>query len=64
MKRWSKQQRKIIEDKKIDSFIEDIEKVCKKHNMSISHEDHHGAFEIEKYEEYNIGWLKNAHKSF
>lgn len=41
-------------------FYNDIDEVCKKHNLSISHEDEYGAFEIEKYDEQNIRWLKSA----
>ena len=45
-------------------FIDDIIKVMKKHNLSISHEDSHGAFIIEKYDECNIKWLKDAMKNY
>ena len=45
-------------------FIDDIIKVMKKHNLSISHEDSHGAFIIEKYDECNIKWLKGAMKNY
>ena len=45
-------------------FIDEIIKVMKKHNLSISHEDSHGAFIIEKYDDYNIRWLKNAMKNY
>lgn len=41
-------------------FLNEINKVCKKYNLSISHEDGHGAFEIEKYSEDNWHWLGNA----
>ena len=49
----------ITEEKKED-FLKEIEEVCKKHNLSISHEDSQGAFEIEKYHQQNIEWLKDA----
>ena len=45
-------------------FIEDIDLVCKKHNLSISHEDYHGAFIIEEYDEGNIKWLSHAYKNY
>lgn len=45
-------------------FIEDIDSVCKKHNLSISHEDYHGKFIIEEYSEANIEWLRTADKSY
>lgn len=47
-------------DEKVKLFIEDIETVCKKHNMSISHEDEHGAFIIKSFNQGNIDWLKDA----
>ena len=41
-------------------FIEEIEAVCKKYNLSISHEDGQGAFVIEKFSQENLNWLKRA----
>ena len=61
MKSWS-----IIESEEIETpeevinFLNDIDNICKKYNLSISHEDGHGAFIIEKYDNYNIRWLKNC----
>ncbi|MGV4321231.1 hypothetical protein [Bacillus mojavensis] len=49
-----------MKKEKVEKFLEEIEKVCKEHNMSISHEDGHGAFIIERFDESNIGWLKAA----
>lgn len=62
MESWNniKNIREKIPGKQI-KFLNDIEKVCKKYNLSISHEDPHGAFKIEKYSEENIEWLKHAH---
>lgn len=45
-------------------FLTDIEEVCKKHGFSISHEDVHGAFTIQKYSDFNIKWLKSAMKDY
>lgn len=45
-------------------FLEDIDEVCKKHNLSISHEDGHGSFVIEEYKEWNIKWLFGASKHY
>lgn len=61
MERWSCKKGKRIEDVSIDKFISEIALVCKKHNMTISHEDGHGAFVIEKYDQENIDWLRHAH---
>lgn len=46
--------------KNIIKFLNEIECICKKYNLSISHEDSHGAFIIEKYDEYNIKWLRDC----
>lgn len=43
-----------------EKFLQDIDLVCMKHNLSISHEDSQGAFIIEGYNKYNIEWLFNA----
>lgn len=45
---------------KVKQFLEAIEEVCKMFNLSISHEDGHGAFQIEIFNESNIEWLKCA----
>lgn len=53
-----------IEDKNIDDFMDGILKLCKKHNLSIAHEDCGGAFLIEKYKEHNIRWFNAASINF
>jgi hypothetical protein len=50
--------------KEMEDFLNDIKAVCEKHGLSISHEDYHGAFLIERYDENNIEWLFNASKSY
>lgn len=45
-------------------FIEDIDVVCKKYGLSISHEDYYGAFEVEDYKDSNINWMYNAFKNY
>lgn len=60
MKRYSIKYKKYIENNKIDKFLEEIESISKKYDLSISHEDTQGGFEIEKYKESNIDWLKSA----
>jgi len=42
-------------------FIEDIISLYKKYNLSISHEDTHGAFVITRYSEENEDWLRQAY---
>ena len=46
------------------NFLKDIKLVCKKYNLSISHEDYNGVFLIEKYSEENIDWLLGASKNY
>lgn len=45
---------------KSKEFIEEIISVCKKHNLSIAHQDTQGAFIIEEYHDENIDWIKDA----
>lgn len=42
------------------NFLNEIDNICKKYNFSISHEDDHGAFILEKYHDYNIKWLRDC----
>lgn len=49
-----------VENPAIDAFLEEIKEVCKKHNLSIAHEDSQGAFVIEEYDEHNLEWLLAA----
>ena len=45
----------------IELFLDEIIEVCKKHGLSISHEDEQGAFLIEDYdEEMYSNWLRQA----
>lgn len=61
MKRWVNRLRGDADVPEIDAFLADVEAVCRKHGLSISHEDGHGAFEVEVLDEDNIAWLHNAH---
>ena len=61
MKRYSTDTKvKEIESSADDLFIEDVIEVYKKHGLSISHEDGHGAFLIEPISVHNIEWLRDA----
>jgi hypothetical protein len=48
----------------IKDFLESLEKLCRAHNLSISHEDTQGGFILEKYEQSNMEWIKNAIKNY
>jgi len=62
---WDLKARKNIKPPdNMTAFLNDINEVCKKHGMSISHEDGHGSFIITKYDEENIKWLFGASKGF
>jgi len=49
-----------MENEQVDKFLQEIASSCQKYKLSISHEDTHGAFIIEAYDESNIEWLMNA----
>lgn len=49
-----------VENPAIDAFLADIEAVCQKHQMSISHEDGGGAFIIRPYNRGDTLWLNAA----
>lgn len=60
MKRWDAINRQDIENEKVDAFLLEVIEVCKKHGLSISHEDNHGGFEVELFDPANIEWLMDA----
>lgn len=41
-------------------FFRGFESLCKKYNLTLSHEDGHGGFEIEPYDEKTLRWIFNA----
>ena len=62
---WDRTIREHIEmPERMDRFIEEIDSVCKKYKLSISHEDYYGAFTIEDYKDSYIKWLYNAFKDY
>lgn len=46
---------------KIKKFFKEYEELCKKYNFSLAHEDCQGGFILEKFDEYNINWVKEAY---
>lgn len=58
--RWIHVDKEFAVSEKVDAFIADIIEVYKKHNMSISHQDGHGAFIVERGYKFNAEWLKDA----
>lgn len=61
MKRYDAIQQTEVERPDVDAFLNEIVVVCHNHGMSLSHEDSHGAFEVEAYDQVNIAWLLDAH---
>jgi hypothetical protein len=63
-KRWDDNQpwgiENPIEVPRADEFLADIEAVCRKHGLVISHEDCHGSFEIVPLDDLHLAWLKDA----
>lgn len=61
MKSWSIIKSEEIETpEEVINFLNEIDNISKKYNLSLSHEDSHGAFIIERYDNYNIRWLKDC----
>lgn len=61
MESWDINKNKNIKTpESIIKFLNEIDNICKKYNFSISHEDSHGGFILEKYDDYNIKWLKRC----
>ena len=44
----------------VNIFLEEYENLCKKYNLSLSHEDTNGGFIITEYKEGNINWVNDA----
>lgn len=61
MESWDINKNKNIKTpESVINFLNEIDNICKKYNFSISHEDSHGAFILEKYNYYNIKWLRDC----
>lgn len=44
----------------IDCFFIELERLCKKYNISITHEDYHGAFILEEFDSEKMEYIKLA----
>ena len=45
----------------IRSFYKELIALYKKYELSISHEDSHGGFIIDNYNEHNVDWIMDAY---
>lgn len=62
---WDCRKKKHVEmPDEMARFFDDIVEVYRKHGLAISHEDYHGAFIIEAFNENDVKWLKEAHKNY
>jgi predicted Zn-dependent peptidase len=62
---YDKKIKKVITTpEEIKDFLDALEKLCRAHNISISHEDTQGGFVLEKYDKKNIEWVRNAIKNY
>jgi hypothetical protein len=62
MKRWDAALSDNREIPEADAFIADLVEVCRKHGLTLSHEDGHGGFEIinTQPDAGDIEWLEAA----
>jgi hypothetical protein len=51
----------MIENPKLDTFLNAVWKLCEKHGFALSHEDKHGAFEIVTLQSGSREWLMDCH---
>lgn len=58
--RWSRSEGKRINHPQVEAFLAELTEVCRKHNLSLSHEDTQGAFVIEGPNDTNLRWLNDA----
>lgn len=49
-----------LERENKEEFVEAVIKLSKEYGLSISHEDGHGAFILEPYDEHNSEWLRKS----
>lgn len=52
--------RRTLNETNISAFMDGYEALCKKHKLSLSHEDGHGAFLIQDFDPENVKWVRNA----
>jgi hypothetical protein len=48
------------QSEKVKGFLLDLVSLCRRHGLSLAHEDHQGAFIVQVEDENNIQWLLDA----
>jgi|DEB19_MinimDraft_3_1074340.scaffolds.fasta_scaffold620321_1 hypothetical protein len=65
MKSWNYKTSEFIETpEKLIKFMQELEALYKKYDLSIAHEDQGGGFIIEKYSDFNMEWMKDCTVNF
>lgn len=63
LKRWNRDKTRFVTSpSEVDNFLRELIDLCNKHNMSLSHQDSHGAFIVVKQppNDKRIKWLLDA----
>lgn len=58
--RWCERIESRVYSRTAEIFLDDLVGVFRKWGLCLSHEDGHGAFIIEPFNEYNVDWLRDA----
>ena len=56
----SKNELKSDKNSNVTSFIKEVQDICRKYQISISHEDSHGSFILTDYNDLYIDYLNDA----
>lgn len=57
-------EQRAIKRAEVEAFLNEIEVVCRKHDLSIRHEDTYGGFEIHQFEDEAMAWLRASSRAY